>query len=142
VLRVAGHPRPRPPGPGELPGGRGRRFPRVDLRLGLHRAPAGRVRLRPARAPWADLSEGQAMTDADEPRPWERPGAVRRDCKPHRGELLGRLGDLSLALGVLAMVTWAPALVGLPLALVVVVLAPGDLAQMDAGVMDPAGREQ
>ena len=24
----------------------------------------------------------------DDDRPWERPGAVRRDCEPHRGEML------------------------------------------------------
>jgi hypothetical protein len=38
-----------------------------------------------------------AVPEAD--RLWEGPGAVRRDCAPHRGNLLGALGTLSLTAG-------------------------------------------
>jgi hypothetical protein len=33
------------------------------------------------------VSEPEDQT-VEEPRPWERPGAVRRDCEPHRGDWL------------------------------------------------------
>jgi hypothetical protein len=75
-------------------------------------------------------------------RPWERPGAVRRDCQPHRGHLLGALANLSLALGVLAAVFGVPFLVGLAVSVFTQVLAKRDLARMAAGAMDPRGREQ
>ena len=41
-----------------------------------------------------------ADPDLDDPRPWERPGAVRRDAAPHRANLLAVLGRLSLAFGL------------------------------------------
>jgi hypothetical protein len=79
---------------------------------------------------------------AEDPRPWERPGAVRRDVAPHRGDLLAMLGGTSLTLGILSMVLCIPFLVGLPLSLVTVVLAGRDLESMALGVMDPEGRAQ
>jgi hypothetical protein len=39
-------------------------------------------------------------SDAADPRPWERPGAVRKDAAPHRGRLLRGLANASLACGV------------------------------------------
>jgi hypothetical protein len=75
-------------------------------------------------------------------RPWELPGAVRKDCEPHRGNLLGALGKLSLAVGVLAAALGAPLVVGLPLGLLTVTLAERDLGRIGAGAMDPRGREQ
>jgi hypothetical protein len=74
-------------------------------------------------------------------RPWERLGCARRDCEPHRGDLLLLLGDVSMACGMLALGTVLPALVGLPLGIAVIVMAKKDLARMDAGLMDPDGRE-
>jgi hypothetical protein len=38
----------------------------------------------------------------DGPRPWERPGAVRRDCEPHRALLLGLLARAGLPLMVVS----------------------------------------
>jgi hypothetical protein len=40
--------------------------------------------------------------DHDETRPWEQPGAGRRDYEPHRGRLLLALGGTALAGGGLA----------------------------------------
>jgi hypothetical protein len=77
----------------------------------------------------------------DDPRPWERPGAVRRDCAPHRGNLLRQLGRASGALGVLSMVLVLPALVSIALGVAVCLLARHDLAQMRAGLMDPSGQD-
>jgi hypothetical protein len=78
--------------------------------------------------------------DPDEPRPWERPGAVRRDVEPHRGQMLMLLG---LASGFLAlsapMVAMLPSLVSFPVGVTVVVLARRDSARMHAGHMDPEG---
>jgi hypothetical protein len=76
-----------------------------------------------------------------DPRPWEEPGAVRRDCAPHRANLLAVLGRLSLALGLLSALFGVPLLVGLPVSLATVLLAGRDLERMAAGAMDPRGRE-
>jgi hypothetical protein len=84
------------------------------------------------------------MNDAPEPsdfRPWEQPGCVRRDCDPHRGELLRFLGKASAAFGAVSMFTLIPSCVGLPFGVAVVALARHDLRRMDRGLMDPQGRE-
>ncbi len=75
----------------------------------------------------------------DDARPWEQPGAVRRDVEPHRGGLLRALGVTSLLLGALAPVLLLPALVALPLGVVVWMCARRDLREMAAGAMDPGG---
>ena len=41
----------------------------------------------------------------DANRPWEQPGAFRRDCEPHRGGLIRGLGLASLLLGIPPAVT-------------------------------------
>jgi hypothetical protein len=99
------------------------------------------------------LADPDQLHDADEPRPWERPGAVRRDVQPHRGPPLRLLGSLALNYGVGALVL--PCLAGVPwgllvfvplwlgglgLAVAVLVVARRDLALMEAGKMDPEGR--
>jgi hypothetical protein len=38
--------------------------------------------------------------DAGDPRPWERWGAARRDCAPHRGDVLLMLTWVAWALFV------------------------------------------
>jgi hypothetical protein len=73
-------------------------------------------------------------------RPWERPGAVRRDCEPHRGDLLFFLGRLSIGPSCLSMWLVPLAVIGLPLGLAVLWLSARDLRQMCAGHMDPAGK--
>ena len=79
--------------------------------------------------------------DREDDRPWEQPGAVRRDCEPHRGDVLLGLGRISLACGLLSLCLCVPAAISVPLGLVVWLLAERDLAKMAAGQMDPAGRE-
>jgi hypothetical protein len=44
-----------------------------------------------------------------EPRPWEAPGAVRKDYEPHRARLLLALGGTALACGALAVCLTAAA---------------------------------
>ncbi len=82
------------------------------------------------------------MEREEEPRPWEQPGAVRRDCAPHRAELLSALGNTALVCSVLSPCGGAPALLSLPLAISVWALARGDLARMGAGAMDSTGRRR
>lgn len=67
-------------------------------------------------------------------------GALRRDCEPHRGELLAGLGELILICGMVSLLTCAPALIGLVVSLVVIAVAQRDLARMRRGEMNPAGR--
>ena len=76
----------------------------------------------------------------EESRPWEEPGAVRRDAAPHRGNWLLLLGRTALLFGGLALCLAAPAAVGLPLGVAVWVLGQRDLTRMRAGIMDPRGR--
>jgi hypothetical protein len=99
--------------------------------------------------------------DADDDRPWEQPGALRRDVAPHRAHwfrLLRWCNLVALAVGVGSIplgfaplqvaglagiaVSWAlPLLVGvlaLAVGLPTWVLAAHDLARMRAGAMDPA----
>jgi hypothetical protein len=71
---------------------------------------------------------------ADHLEPWERPGAVRRDCEPHRGQWLILLGIIGLLCGI------ALPPLGVALALLTQRLANADLARMDARLLDPAGR--
>jgi hypothetical protein len=40
--------------------------------------------------------------DPDDPRPWEQPGAVRRDVEPHRGRPLLVFGSVALLYAVAA----------------------------------------
>ena len=75
-------------------------------------------------------------------RPWELPGAVRRDCAPHRGAILGVLGTVALMCGILAVVLVVPGLVGLPLSFAVLRMSDRDLARMRRGLLDPAGRAE
>jgi len=78
----------------------------------------------------------------DDVPPWERPGAVRRDCASHRGEILGPCGKIALILGLGAICCAPVTLISLPLGLVVWWVACADLARMANGRMDPAGRRQ
>jgi hypothetical protein len=82
----------------------------------------------------------QSDADTDEPRPWEEPGAVRRDCAPHRAAWLRRLAGPALVLCGAALFWGVTGLVGVPLALVLRAAAGRDLARMQAGTMDPDGR--
>ena len=82
------------------------------------------------------------LDSPEEERPWEEPGAVRRDCAPHRGPLLQTLGTVSVVCGFLSWCLFFPGLVGLPLGAGVSVLAWRDLKGMEAGLTDPTGRAQ
>ena len=75
-----------------------------------------------------------------EDRPWERPGAVRRDCEPHRAELLRALSVTALVCAGFAGCLAVPAVVGLALGVTVWLLGRRDRALMSAGLMGPAGR--
>jgi hypothetical protein len=80
----------------------------------------------------------------DEPRPWERPGTVRRDVEPHRDRLLRLLGIASLVIPFagLFLSPLIGLVAGVSLGLTVWVLAGRDLAKMEAGLMDPDGRRE
>jgi hypothetical protein len=56
-------------------------------------------------------------------RPWEKPGAIRRDWAPHRGRFLSRLAAFSSNLGVFA----------LPFTFIVVLCIPTALAAIGLG---------
>jgi hypothetical protein len=98
---------------------------------------------------------GPDHDDAD-PRPWEGPGALRRDVEPHRGATLRLLGGAGAALGTLAVPCAAAGGCSLLASLLAGaflvlswVLSAGvlwasrtDLALIRRGAMDPAGTRQ
>jgi hypothetical protein len=73
--------------------------------------------------------------------PWEEPGAVRRDCEPHRTPWLYLLAWLTLLAAILSLMCPLFVLVALPLLFGLRAAARRDLRLMDAGRMDPAGRQ-
>jgi hypothetical protein len=79
----------------------------------------------------------------DDDRPWERFGALRRDCAPHRGPHLRALGLVALVLGFLAICCPPLSLLALlpavGLGLTASVLAGRDLRAMEEGRMDSGG---
>jgi hypothetical protein len=84
------------------------------------------------------------MTDAqqrgDNERPWEQPGAVRRDCEPHRARFLRGLGIIGVVLAYLAVCTGIGSPLGMVVGITVWVMAARDLAKMRKKRMDPAGK--
>ena len=104
------------------------------------------------------MTTSEPEADAD-PRPWEQPGAVRRDAEPHRGPALRLLsaagaaaGALAALLAALACAAGARAPAGLfafaaAAALAALVLggevcraARRDLARMAKGLTDRGGQ--
>jgi hypothetical protein len=75
---------------------------------------------------------------ADVP-PWEEPGAVRRDCEPHRGPFLYHLASIGFVAAALSLICPLFAVISVPFLLVLRALAGRDLRLMDAGRMDPGG---
>jgi hypothetical protein len=87
------------------------------------------------------MSSAPDQNDAG-PRPWEAPDQLRRDWLPHRSKFLIGLADVALACATFGLFLCAPAPVGLALGAVAWALARRDVGLMDAGLMDPAGREK
>jgi len=68
---------------------------------------------------------------------------LRRDGIPHRGKLIGRLGNACLILGGLSLcIAGLGAVVCVPLGITTWVLANSDLEQMRIGAMDPRGKQE
>jgi hypothetical protein len=87
------------------------------------------------------------MTDPDpppdaDPRPWDQPGAVRRDVAPHRGNVLVLLAEVALAVGASSFCLVWTGPVAVVLGWVVHGLARRDLGKRWAGAVDPRGRAQ
>jgi hypothetical protein len=80
------------------------------------------------------------VKSAEEERPWELPGGLRRDCEPHRGDQLRVIGLTSYVCGLLSLVLVFPGVIGVLLGIVVWGVARRDLSRMRAGFMDPGGK--
>ena len=76
--------------------------------------------------------------DREDDRPWEAPGAVRRDCVPHRAGILLPLGVAACVLGLLSGFFLLTAPIAISLGAIVRSLSRRDLASIRAGLMDPA----
>jgi hypothetical protein len=65
----------------------------------------------------------------------------RRDCVPHRGPTVVTMGNITLAFGALSLCIFGlGVLVTVPLGVTTIVMATGDLGQMETGTMDRDGR--
>jgi hypothetical protein len=69
-------------------------------------------------------------------------GTPRQDLPPHRGPVIANLGNLALIFGIFALCGGVSAVVGLPLGIIAMVMATGDLEAMRAGRLDGRGRIQ
>ena len=76
----------------------------------------------------------------NEDRPWETPGAVRRDCEPHRAHLVRLIGTISLICGLLSICFGLTGPVGILAGIAAWLMARCDLRKMSEGIMDPSGR--
>src|SRR5262245_21281131 len=76
----------------------------------------------------------------NEDRPWETPGAVRRDCEPHRAHFIRLVGTISLTWGLLSICLGLTGVVGILTGIAAWVMANSDLRKMSKGIMDPSGR--
>jgi hypothetical protein len=72
-------------------------------------------------------------------QPWELVGRSRRDCDPHRGDMLRRMARFSLLAAGLSFFGLPFNLVGLPLGLITWSMACRDRDRICAGDMDQAG---
>lgn len=88
-----------------------------------------------ARCPTCGETFAPTGETADEP-PWQRAGAIRRDCLPHRGGLILGLGVAGLVGSTHPALAWA----GLPLSLTALVMGRHDLRRMSEQLIDPNGR--
>jgi hypothetical protein len=79
--------------------------------------------------------------EEEDERPWEQPGGVRRDCLPHRVELLQLLENIAKSCCLLSACLFVSALISLTVGIAVWVMASQDLARMRAGMMDPEGEK-
>jgi hypothetical protein len=87
-------------------------------------------------------ADREHVRDPDDSRPWEQPGAVRRDVEPHRGGFLLLLARVALVLAACCFCFAPFLLVALPFTAVAFTLAHRDLKRMEAGIGDPAGHGQ
>jgi hypothetical protein len=92
----------------------------------------------PERRGNVEAMRNEGITDRPVP-PWQLPGAVRRDCEPHRGELLRRLDLVAVLLAWAGALLIVPSLLALALVAFIRFLARHDLALMRRGLLDPAG---
>ncbi|HEV3082160.1 MAG TPA: hypothetical protein VGY66_20425 [Gemmataceae bacterium] len=87
---------------------------------------------------------GEYLEDEAGGEPWERPGAVRRDCEPERGGLVITLGIISLVCAVPAFACcfFGPVfgVFGLATGIPAWTIGHKDLRKMREYTMDPAGR--
>jgi hypothetical protein len=70
-------------------------------------------------------------------RPWEQPGAFRRDCDPDRGRYLYTLAGVSVCLAALSICGGFTGIIALAIAIPVHIIARQDLRKMRFGTMDP-----
>jgi hypothetical protein len=83
-----------------------------------------------------------SLKDCDGRRPWEQPGAVRRDVEPDRGPTLILLGVVTLFWGLSSLVLCLPGPVSFLFVMVTIGMASNDRRRMHQGQRDPRGLRQ
>jgi hypothetical protein len=91
-----------------------------------------------------DLTSDGEEEEGEDDRPWEHghPAMVRRDCDPHRGGLVLTLGIIGLILSCFFFCYGLPAVPGVIISIVAMVMGRNDLKRMKLGQVDPMGQGQ
>jgi hypothetical protein len=77
----------------------------------------------------------------EDDRPWERPGAVRRDPEPGRGVALRSQARCGLALALPLACLPCSGVVTIPLAVLLLAASWREVARIDAGQVEPTDRD-
>lgn len=88
------------------------------------------------------MDDRREHTQADKAvPPWERPGCFRRDCEPHRGEIVTGMAIAGLIVSQVSMCLPLLLVIGMPLNAITWYLARLDGTKMRKGLMDPSGEK-
>jgi hypothetical protein len=87
------------------------------------------------------MSEPPRPDEDTDDRPWERPGAFRRDLEPGRGVPLRFQARCGLALALPLACLPCSGVVTIPLALLLLAASWREVARIDAGHVDPTDRD-
>ena len=88
---------------------------------------------------YANTDAEAGSTAVGDINPWDRSGAVRRDCQGDRGQLLLSLADTALLLGALSLCLGFPSLMALILGVAAWVVSCRDQRMMRNRLMDSDG---
>jgi hypothetical protein len=85
------------------------------------------------------VNEYNDRTSEEYDRPWEQPGQERRDSLPHRGHQLNAWARVGSIINLVSILLFPGTLIGIPLCLLIAIVAQMDLAEIRAGTRVRSG---